>query len=445
MNIKKLLPFYKRNIIIAIPIMLSQAGQVLVQQIDCMMLGAVGIEELAAASFANSIYIVGLVFIMGFSLGLTPLVGQISDRKGKIGSLLKNSFIINTIICLLLIVIMYIISLFMYNMNQEENIVRLAIPYYRIMLISSFPFILFLSFKQFFEGIGNTVIAMLITLVANVINVILNYLLIFGNHGFPQLGIEGAAYATLISRIIMPIIFLIVLLLNKKYNIYLHLAIKAKICLAEIKTLIRIGFPISGQIVVEVSAFSASGIMMGWISTQALAAHQIALGLATLSFMIASGIGSATTIRISHQFRNKNTTDLKMAAKASVHMVLLFMGSMALIFIIFRHQLPLIYTSDIDVINISASLLILTAIFQVFDGVQLTILGILRGLADVKHASMYSFISFIIISIPTSYTLAFTFNFGSTGVWTGLIIGLMCAAIMYYYRLMVVYKNITSK
>ena len=444
MSFSTYLPYYKRNLKVAVPVMLSQFGQVMVSQVDNMMVGMVGTVELAAAAFANSVFVIVMVIGMGFSFGLTPLVGHAWSSKDyhKSGKLLRNSFFTNTLLALVLSVIMIIASFFFDQMGQDKEVVALAIPYYLLLVISFLPFLWFFTFKQFAEGMGNTMNAMIITLVANVINIVLNYVLIFGKWGSEAYGLNGAGYATLISRIIMPIAFFFVFRYRKVFWRYWVYAWHSSIEKASVLKLIKVGTPISMQMLLEVTAFALTAIMAGWIGVIPLAAHQIAIGLSSVTFMIVTGISSGTTIRISHQYSQGDYLGLKRAANASFHLVLLFMSFTALSFILFRHDLPLLYSHDEEVIRYSAQLLIMAAIFQLFDGMQVVTLGVLRGLADVKHAMIYSFISYILISLPLGYVFAFTLNWGVIGLWVGIIAGLATASVFFYGRFNWIYKKL---
>ena len=441
---KEYLPFYKRNLKVAIPVMLSQAGQVLVQQVDNMMVGAVGTTELAAAAFANSVFVMGLVFGMGLTFGLTPLVGHAWAKKNKqeAGELLHNSFNTNIIFTIILTAVMWILSYFFEYMGQTADVAKLSVSYYRILVISFIPFMLFFTFKQFAEGLAETKQAMVITLIANVVNIIFNYVLIFGKFGFPSLGLEGAGYSTLISRAITPILFLYIFIKNPKFSDYYWIARKAKPQFDKVKQLMKVGFPIAMQILLEVAAFALSGIMMGWIGEIPLAAHQIAIGLASVTFMIVTGIGSGTTIRVSHQYSTNDFTSMQKAANASIHMVILLMGITAVLFAVFRFQLPYLYSRDAAVVAMASQLLIMAAIFQLFDGLQVVLLSILRGVADVKHSMVYAFIAYILVNIPISYLLAFTFELGPIGIWIGFVFGIGLASLLFYMRINKIYKKL---
>lgn len=444
MDVRSYIPFYKRNLKVAIPVMLSQAGQVMVQQVDNMMVGAVGTVELAAAAFANSIFILGMVFAMGFTFGLTPLVGHVwaQKKQKETAEFLQNSFFINTILIIFLAVLMWIFSYFFQYMGQAEEVAQMSVGYYRILVISFIPFILFFTFKQFAEGMADTKYAMWITLISNVINVFFNYLFIFGKWGAPELGLDGAGYATLIARTFMPLMFLYYFIKKDKFSVYFNLARKMRPQWDKIKQLLKIGMPIATQIILEVAAFAISGVMMGWIGVIPLAAHQIALGLASVTFMVVTGIGSGTTIRVSHQFSLKDYFSMKKAAYASIHMVIAIMSVTAILFALFRFQLPWFYTSDTEVVALAAQLLIMAAVFQVFDGLQVVLLSILRGLSDVKTAMMYALIAYIFVNIPISYLLAFTFEMGPIGIWIGFVFGIGLASLLFYMRIRKLFKRL---
>ena len=421
----------------AVPVIFSQIGQVTVNLADNIMVGHLGTTELAAASFAINIFHIGMLFGLGITMGITPLVGQSlnSQNPNNTGSWFRNGVLVNFIASLLLCAAMSSVVLFMNRMGQSDEVVQMAIPYYLIQVFSLIPLMLFFSFKQFFEGIGNTKIAMIITIVANLLNVGLNYILIYGKMGFPSLGLNGAGYATLISRLIMPVIFMVLMLKRPRFRIYITEAIHSGLEKLKIKRLLSIGLSIGMQMVIEILAFSLGAIMLGWISKEALAGHQVAISMAGMTYMISFGLASGTTIRVSHAFGEYDLKEVKHAVYASLHMVIAFMSLMGILFVLLRNHLPLLFTSDPDVIKVAAGLLVVGAFFQVFDGIQVVLLGALRGIADVRIPMFMAFFSYILVSLPVSYLLAFTFNFGYSGVWIGFVFGLSTAAVLFGLRL----------
>jgi MATE family multidrug resistance protein len=437
------MPFYKRNLHLAMPVVISQIGQVSVSLIDNMMVGHVGTSELAAASFANSVFMIGMFFGMGITFGITPLIGSAfsGGKFGEVAVWLKNGIFTHLAaavgLCLIMIGVYFLLPL----MGQTAAVTELAQPYFLLLCFSYLPFMLFFSFKQILEGIGNTKIAMHITITANVINVIFNYLLIYGKFGFPELGLNGAGYGTLISRATMPILFFVYISKVPSVKTYFVQAHRQVFNKQKIISLLKIGIPIAFQIIVEGIAFSVGAIMMGWLGEVPLAAHQVAIGLASFSYMISLGISQANTIRVSHQMGVKDYVSLKRAAFASTHLVLAFMSSMGILFIIARKVLPYLFTIDPEVIEIASGLLIIAAIFQVFDGLQVVMLSTLRGIADVKLPMFIAFFAYLFIGIPTSYILSFKLMIGPQGIWYGYLAGLGAAAVLFYLRFQHNLKN----
>ncbi len=445
MKLADYIPFYKRNLLLAFPVVLSQVGQVTVHLVDNMMVGHVGTTELAASSFANNVFMIGMYFGMGITYGLTPLIGN-AFSKGKfdeVSSLLKNGVFTHFAAALVLSAVMFGIYFTLPLLGQPADVLKLAQPYFLLLCASYLPFMLFFSLKQFFEGIGNTKMAMQITLTANVVNVVVNYVLIFGKLGFPEMGLIGAGIGTLVSRLFMPLLFVFYILKVPKIKTYFVEAHKKIFSLEKVISILKIGIPIGFQIIVEVIAFGIGAIMMGWLGEIPLAAHQVALGLASFTYMISLGVSQANTIRVSHQMGLKNYSALKMAATASTHIVLAFMLFMGLVFVVARNYLPLMFTADPKVITIASSLLIIAAIFQVFDGLQVIMLSTLRGMADVKLPMFFAFFAYLLVGIPTSYILSFVFDIGPQGIWYGYLIGLGTAGILFYLRFQYVFRKKT--
>jgi len=436
MNLARYFPYYKRNLRLALPVVLSQIGQVTVMLVDNMMVGHVGTTELAASAFANNVFMVGMYFGMGITYGLTPLTGNAfgNSKLKNVAAWLKNGLATHIVVAVILTAIMFAVYFTLPFMGQPENVLLEAKPYYLLLCASYFSFMLFFSFKQFFEGIGNTKIAMHITLVSNVINVVINYVLIFGKFGFPEMGLIGAGIGTLISRVVMPLMYVFFILQYSRFKRYFILARLQPLVKHKIKSVLKIGIPIGFQLIVEVVTFGSGAIIMGWIGEIPLAAHQVAIGLAGFTYMISLGVSQATTIRISHQMGLKDYDALQKAAFASTHLVLFFMLVMGIIFISFRNFLPLLFTEDPEVILIASQLLIVAAIFQLFDGLQVIMLSTLRGMSDVNIPMFFAFLAYLVIGIPTSYLFAFVFEVGPSGIWLGYLVGLGTAGILFYFR-----------
>jgi multidrug resistance protein, MATE family len=428
---------YTRLLKLAIPLVLTQAGQMSVHLIDNAMVGRVGTVELAAASFANNIFVVIMLFGLGVFMGITPLVGNArgagDDRQAA--KIMKSGFALSGLLIPGIVLFSWLISWIMPYMGQTGEVVRLAIPYYRAFVVSLIPLLIFMVLKQIGEGLGNTIVAMIATISCNLLTVILNYLLIFGNFGFPKLGLIGAGYATCISRMMMPLILFLGFMYLKDIRRFFVLMRSVTAEVKEIFEIFTIGMPIAGQLVLEVSAFAFSAVMMGWMGDVALASHQVAVGLAGFTFMIANGVAMAATIQISFQLGTRNFKDIDRLCYSAVHLVLTYMGLCGIGFLLLRHQLPYIFSPDMRVVSQAASLLTIAALFQLFDGLQVVCLGILRGFADVKAPMFIAGFSYTAVGLSVSYLCAFTFKMGAEGIWYGFLAGLFSAGILLALRI----------
>jgi MATE family multidrug resistance protein len=337
--------------------------------------------------------------------------------------------------------VIFLLTPLLYHLNQPGNVVSVAMPYFNWSIASTIPILLFFTCRQFAEGVGNTKIAMWVTISGNIINIILNYLLIFGKCGFPALGIEGAGITIFIVRVLMASTFVILIFGHSALKKFTQYFSWKKIKIQVINRLVKTGLPISGQLVVEVLVFSLSAIMIGWINEVNLAAHQIVLQLASATFMVGLGIGSANTILISQQFGSKHFKSIRYIALTSLHIVTVFNTLTAIAFIVLRYQIPSWFSGDHEVIFVAAQLFIIAGIFQLFDGWQMVGLAALRGLTDVTFAMYIAITCYIIIAMPASYLLGFVWNLGSVGVWIGLCIGLIVAAIAYRIRFLYITKK----
>ena len=420
---------YKLNLKLAIPVMLSQLGHVFVGVTDSVMVGSLGEIPLASASLANSVFFFFMCFGIGVSYGITPLVAQEEGNYKNASELLKSSLLINAILAALIFVIVLAGSEFLHLLNQPENVVIVASPYLWIIALSIMPLMIFQTLRQFAEGLSFTKQAMYISLSANVFNVIFNYLLIYGKFGFPELGLQGAGWATLISRVLMVFFMVLLMTYHKKLKRYTQYIRSVKMSKDKIQKLLNIGIPSGLQFSFEVSAFVIAAIMMGWLGSAPLAAHQIAITLATISYMMASGLSTAATIRVGNQLAKKDHKTLREAVFSIFILVVIFELIWTVIFILGKDFLPTLYIDDTEVLKIASKLMVMAAFFQLSDGLQVVGLGALRGLSDTKVPTYLTLMAYWIIGLPVGYYLAFNLGYGGEGVWTGLIIGLTITAI----------------
>ncbi len=430
MNFSKYKTQYSKTLSLAVPVIFSQMGQVIVQLADNAMVGRLGAVPLAAVAFGGTVIFILFIFGMGMSIGLTPLVGELlAQRKYRQQTVyLQNSIVLYALMGIAIFALQYLTIPLLKYMGQPEEVVAMSIPYYKYLMWSMIPFMLFAPLKQFLEGIGNTKAPMVILVAANALNVILNWIFIYGNLGSPAMGAAGAGLATMISRVMCPILGVIYFLSHDSLKRYLMLAPKPRISRFHIHSLIKMGFPIALQMTMESSAFVITTIMMGWISTTALAANQIAITMSNVAFMIVMGIGSATTIRISYEYGLRDFATLRLSATASYHIGLLWNAVTALLFITMRRYIPMIFTSDPEVIRVASQLMIMAAVFQFSDGLQCVSMGILRGIQDVKITAVIAAFSYLIINLPVGYLIAFHLGGGAPGLWGGYIFGLSIAA-----------------
>lgn len=448
---REYLPYYKRNLKVAMPVMFTQLGAALVGLFDSIMVGHYGTADLAAVSFSNAIFFTVMVFAMGAVMGVTPLVGhvhgrlekmlnedatteQINHKHEQITSFFINGLCYVALLAFFSLAILGPCIPYLSEFGQEPEVVVCAKPYYILIVLSIIPFLLFSFFKQFLEGLGNTFVAMLITVGCNLLNIFLNWIFIFGHWGVPAMGAKGAGIATLIARSLMPICFIVVMLARLDWRRYITSIRAQLITRREIEHLITIGTPIGLQSFAEAFLFTASFIIIGWISKEALAAHHIANQMADLTFMLALGIGSATTIRVSHQLGKGDLHAVKMASKASIHLCLLMNTIGAGIMILFRHQIPYIFTNDEQVVPIASTLLLIAGLFQYADGLQCIGAAMLRGIQDVRTPMRIALISYIGIALPLGIVLTFPLGLGALGMWLAFIVALAIPAILFHIR-----------
>lgn len=420
------------------PIVVSQLGHTLVHLADSVIVGHfAGTVQLAAVSLVNSLFMMVLVLGMGISYGLTPLIAKENGGRNfqECGKLLSNSLMINIIVGIFLyLLVNYGTLLMIDHIGQSPEVVKYAKPYLQYLGLSIVPIMIFQTFKQFTEGLGFTKQAMYISIWGNVINIAFGIIFVKGMFGIAPMGVKGVGLSTLIDRVIMATAMCFYVFKSKNFKVHLEnfkLTFMDKVRTLQI---FKIGAPVALQYSFEIGAFGGAAILIGTIGAVEQAAHQVAINLASVTYMLASGIASAATIKTGNNLGKKNFLDLRRSAIASYHVILVFMASTALLFICANHILPYIYTNDLAVIHIAAQLLIIAGFFQLFDGTQVVGLGILRGIGDVNIPTLITFIAYWIIGIPLGYFLGIQLHMGVNGIWYGLTTGLLTASILLFIR-----------
>lgn len=427
---------FSKNLSIAYPVMLGQLGHVLVGLADNIMVGQLGAAPLAAVSLGNSLVFIALSLGIGFSFAITPLIAE-ADGAGDIESgksYFHHGIIMSGINGILLFILLLLAKPVLYYMDQPPEVVELAIPYLEIVAFSMLPLMIFQGYKQFADGLSQTRYAMYATLIANVVNVIFNYLLIYGIWIFPRLELEGAAWGTLISRFFMLWFIWEILRRKSKFRMYFEWSRKEILKMHIFKRLFSLGFPTALQMFFEVAIFTATVFLAGTLGTYPQAANQIALNLASMTFMVAVGLSVTSTIRVGNQKGKADFPELRRIAFSIFLLVFLIEAVFAVGFILLKDWLPTIYIDNPAVILLAAQLLVVAALFQLSDGLQVVFLGALRGLQDVKFPTVICFIAYWIIGFPISYFLGKEDSFGSMGIWFGLLAGLTASALMLYLR-----------
>tara|TARA_R110002167_G_scaffold32878_1_gene106226 strand:+ start:2615 stop:4012 length:1398 start_codon:yes stop_codon:yes gene_type:complete len=445
MQLKNYTKEFRYNWNLAAPVMLGMLGHTFVSFVDNVMVGQLGTAELAAVSLGNSFMFIAMSLGIGFSTVITPLIAEADAEKNFTRG--KSSFKHGLFLCTVLGISLFMLILFakplMHLMKQPKEVVALAIPYLDLVAFSLIPLIIFQAFKQFSDGLSMTRYPMYATILANIVNVVLNYVLIFGKLGFPAFGIVGAAYGTLASRLIM-VWYLWYLLKGKEKSKAFVTNIKFFVLdKLMIKKIINLGAPSAMQMFFEVAIFTAAIWLSGTLGKNPQAANQIALNLSSMTFMVAMGLSVTAMIRVGNQKGLQNYFELRRIAFSIFLLGLIFAVSFAIIFFVFNSDLPKLYLDygdtknlidNTEVILIASKLLIAAAIFQISDSIQVMVLGALRGLQDVKIPTIITFISYWLIGFPISWFLGKEDVYGSFGIWLGVLAGLATAAILLYIR-----------
>jgi len=444
MNLKQYTSEFKTNIKLALPVIMGSLGHMIVGMVDDFMVGRyIGPIELAATSLGN-----GLVFILislgiGFSFALTPLISEADGEhdvvKGR--AVFQHGLILNTSLGLVMFVLLVFAEPLLYHLDQPPEVVKLAVPYFRIISLSMIPLMMYQGLKQFADGMSETKHAMNATIIANIINIVLNYFLIFGIWVFPEMGLEGAAIGTLVSRIAL--LFTLFYFLRKQavFKPFFVVLKKAEIEWKYFIKIINLGFPTALQIFFEVSFFVAAVLLAGKLGAFPQAANQIALKASSTTFMVAIGVGVAATIRIGNQKGKKDFVNLRRIALSNQFLITLLTFGFTILFFVFHKIIPHAFTTEPEVIKIAQNLILIAGVFQFSDGLQAVIMASLRGVQDVWIPTLITFISYWIIGFPVSYYLGIETTMQTDGIWYGFLLGLTVSSILLFLR----FNYITKK
>lgn len=445
MNLSIYFKEFRYNVQLAYPIILAMLGHTIVGLIDNIMVGKIGATELAAASLANSFVFIAISLGIGFSTALTPLVAHsdAANDHAEGRKIFINGLFMCTVVGVFLFTIIFLCKPLLMYMDQPEDVTALAKPFLDIVALSLIPMVMYQAYKQFADGKSQTKNAMYATIIANVTNVVCNYLLIYGVWIFPEMGMIGAAYGTLISRCLMLVYMHFALTRKELFKPFLTQINFSEVKKDMVQKITKIGVPSGLTSFFEVALFVGAVWLSGMIGTVSQAANQIALSLASMTFMFASGLSVAAMIRVGNQRGLKDYNKLKVVARSILLMTVMIYTFFAIGFVVFHEYIPMIFMNNSDVMNqevnqevikVAGQLLLVAAIFQISDGIQVVTLGALRGLQDVNVPMMITFVSYWIIGFPTSIYLGLYTDLGAVGIWYGLLAGLSAAAIFSYLR-----------
>ena len=447
---------FSYNFKLAYPIILGMLGHTLIGIVDNIMVGKLGATELAAVSLGNSFIFIAMSLGIGFSTAITPLIAEADSEKDekKIRSIFHHGLLLCTILGIALFVIIVLAKPIMLLMHQPIEVVEMAYPYIDWVAFSLIPVIIYQGYKQFADGLSKTKYSMYAIFMANVVHIFFNYVLIYGIWIFPKLGILGAALGTVISRIMMVVFMHYILKYDKNIKKYFKDFSFKEIKKSVLKKIVNLGTPSAMQMLFEVSLFTAAIWLSGSIGKTSQAANQIALTLATMTFMFAMGLSVTAMIRISNQKGLNDYIKLVVVAKSIFLLAIIIEIIFALFFIVFHNYLPPLFLNleninqaidNKEVIKIASQLLLVAAVFQISDGIQVVVLGALRGLQDVKVPMYITFVAYWVIGFPISFYLGLYTELKATGIWIGLLAGLTVAAIFLYIRFNYLTKKLVHK
>ncbi len=452
MNLAQYTKEFSYNFKLAYPVILGMLGHTLIGIVDNIMVGNLGSTELAAVSLGNSFIFIGMSIGIGFSTAITPIIAEADAAKdsSKIRSVFHHGLLLCTLIGVALFIMIVLAKPIMHLMHQPEAVVALASPYIDWVAFSLIPVIIYQGYKQFADGLSKTKYAMYSIFMANVVHIFFNYVLIYGVWFFPKLGIIGAALGTVISRIMMVVFMHYLLKYNQELKVYFTKFNFNQIRKKILKQIINLGFPSAMQMLFEVTLFTAAIWLSGSIGKTSQAANQIALTLATTTFMFAMGLNVAAMIRVSNQKGLNDYKNLIIVARSIFLLAIILEFIFAILFVALHQFLPHLFLDmensmqvldNAEVIAIASQLLLVAAVFQISDGIQVVVLGALRGLQDVKIPMYITFVAYWIIGFPISFYLGIYTELKATGIWIGLLAGLTAAALFLYIR----FERLTKK
>jgi len=422
---------------LAIPVVISQVSHTFVGLADTLMVGRTGnVTSLAASALANNVFSIPIIVGIGISYILSSRISETYAAGNKKGclDLLRAAFFNNMLWSVGIGILLFLILPFAGMLGQPKHVMDLALPFFELLIWGLPGLMLFQTFRLFFDGLGDTRPGMVVSILANLLNVLLNYLLIYGNWGFPAMGLLGAGIANLISRTVMGLGMAAYFFFSTNGKEWRSGFFSMNLDFARLAELNRLGIPVALQFFFEIGAFTFTALLVGRMGETSISAHQIVITIASVTYMMASGLATAASIRVGHFVGLQNQEMVRLSGLRSFQMVSVFMLGNALLFLIFRHEIPALFIDDPEVGRIAASLLVIAGFFQLSDGIQVIGLGCLRGLSDVLVPTLITVFAYWFMAIPIGYYLGITLDFGPAGTWWGLLAGLSLSGIFMFIR-----------
>ena len=426
-----------RTVKLALPIIIGELAQMALHIIDTAMVGAISYKQLAAAALVINAMNIPFVIGIGMTISVSQMVSMAHGRRD--GQLVSHYFFNGFVLCAATAIVISLCLIFgkniLLHLDQDPEVARFALPFMQLMGLSIIPMLLFMTLKQFTDGLEYTRKAMLISLLGMPVNILLNWLFIYGNWGFPRLELAGAGWSTLITRTLMFLCLGLIIFRQSTFSEYIGARHQQwKLRRKTIRELLYIGIPSSLQIGMEAGAFAVSGILIGTISAVAQASHQIALSCASFTFMVSMGLAQAGSIRVSNAYGRKDWLKISAIGRSTLIVAVMYGTFCAIMFGVFRNQLPKFFNTNPDVLSMASLLIVFAAIFQISDSTQAIGAGLLRGIKDVKYPTFMITIAYWVIGLPLGYVLAFVFKMSTSGIWIGLITGLTLASLFLIRR-----------
>ncbi len=426
-----------KTIRLAVPIIIGELAQMSLHLVDTAMVGAISYKHLAAAALVMNAVNIPFVIGIGMTMSVSQMVSMANGRRDdqQVSHYLFNGFFLCTVFAILISLALVFCRRILFHLGQDPEVAVLAYPFMLMVGISIIPMLLFMTLKQFTDGLEYTRTAMILSLGALPLNTFLNWLFIYGNWGFPRMELRGAGLATLITRTLIFLVLGAIILKHGTFRRYRKVSRRQwKLNGRTMMELLHIGIPSSLQLGMEVSAFAVSGIIIGTIGAVAQAAHQIALSCASFTFMVSMGLSQAGSIRVSNAYGRSDWNQIRIIGRSTLITALIYGSFCACCFILLRWQLPGLFNRNPEVVHLASILLLFAAVFQISDSTQAIGAGLLRGIKDVRIPTLLITIAYWVIGLPAGYLLAFHYHMKSPGIWLGFIAGLTMASVLLLMR-----------